>query len=74
MYVCNPAKDERKGTVYIHGLPEQAPEFQAWLGKLEVNLAYKGEGLPNLTKKVLLTLLKDRERTYLDGRGEESTA
>ena len=68
VYICHPVKDEkRKGTVYIHGLPEQAREIQAWLRRLEVNLPYKGEGLPNITKKVLLTLLKDRERTYLTG-------
>jgi hypothetical protein len=60
--------DEGRGVVVVHGLPAEAREIQAWLGRLELNLAYRGEGLPNISQKVLLALLKEgRERVYLTG-------
>ena len=42
-------------------------ELIAWLGKLPLDLEYRGEGLPNLTHKVLLELLRRRDRRYLTG-------
>ena len=39
-------RDNEKGTVVIHGLPEEAGDIQRWLKKLGVDLPYRGEGLP----------------------------
>ena len=66
-------RDTRKGVVHIHTLPEHATEIQAWLKALDLDLAYRGEGLPNMTYKVLLKLLKvNRQRKYLTGEEKHS--
>ncbi len=33
-------------------MPQEATEIQRWLGNLELNLPYRGEGLPNMSQKV----------------------
>ena len=54
------------GVCYIHSLPEYYDELQGWLQRLDVNLQYRGEGLPALSLKVLQTLVrKSKERTWL---------
>ena len=58
----------KEGICHIHGVPEEAPEIQQWINNLELtNLEYKGEGLPNISHKVLLHLAKrsKQERVYL---------
>ena len=56
-------RDKLKGVVHIHALPEHATEIQAWVKALDLNLPYRGEGLPNMTYKVRLKLLKvNRQR------------
>ena len=58
-----------RGTITVHGVPEQAQEIQAWLERLGLQeaLPYRGEGLPAMSHKVLLHLLRHRERVYLTG-------
>ena len=59
---------KKEGICHIHGIPEEAPEIQQWIEHLELtNLEYKGEGLPNISQKVLLHLTKNNkhERVYL---------
>jgi hypothetical protein len=51
----------------FHALPPEAPEISAWLRKLGLGIPYRGEGLPNITYKVLLALLRCKERMYLHG-------
>ena len=62
------SRQEGGGICYIHGVPEEAPEIQQWVNNLELKgLEYKGEGLPNISQKVLLNLTKHskEERVYL---------
>ena len=59
---------KKGGLCHIHGVPEEAPEIQQWIDNLDLtNLEYKGEGLPNISQKVLLHLTKKskHERVYL---------
>ena len=73
--IYNIRKNEANGpgVCYIHSLPEYYDELQSWLQRLDVNLQYRGEGLPALSLKVLQTLVrKSRERTWLTT--EEKTA
>ena len=66
-------RDKLKGVVHVHALPEHAAEIQAWLKALDLDVAYRGEGLPNMTYKVLLKLLKvNRQRKYLTGEEKHS--
>ena len=54
----------------IHALPLDADDMTQWPQHLNIGLVYRGEGLPSLTYKVLNTLnklIKQKERTYLDG-------
>ena len=67
VYTCTKLDKGAKGMVTIHALPETHGELVAWLEKLPVDLEYRGEGLPNLTHKVLLELLRRRDRRYLTG-------
>ena len=60
-------KDEKRGTVVIHGPPPEAADIQRWLGNLNLGIEYKGEGLPAISAKVLQRLLRSRERIYLTG-------
>ena len=58
----------KEGICQIHGVPADAPEIQQWIDNLELtNLEYKGEGLPNISHRVLLDLAKKgkQERVYL---------
>ena len=59
--------DEEKGTCVIHAMPVDGPDIMAWLQRLNIGLFYRGEGLPSVTYKVLNKLLREKERTYLDG-------
>ena len=62
------SKNDGGGICHIHGVPEEAPDIQQWLDNLELpGLRYKGEGLPNISQKVLLHLTKQskQERAYL---------
>ena len=61
------ALDGHKGCCTIHALPPEAPEISAWLRNLGLGIPYRGEGLPNITYKVLLVLLRRKERMYLHG-------
>ena len=49
-----------RGTITVHGVPEQAQEIQAWLERLglQEDLPYRGEGLPAMSHKVRLHLLR----------------
>ena len=55
------------GTVVIHSVPKHADEIHQWLNCLGLQQEYRGEGLPSTSYKVLLMLLRRRERMYLTG-------
>ena len=59
--------DSEKGTCVIHAMPQDAQDMIQWLKNLDIGLVYRGEGLPSLTYKVLNKLIKEKERTYLNG-------
>jgi len=54
----------RTKTFTVHLIPENANEIKNWLGALGLNIEYRGEGLPNMTLKVITALLK-RKRVFL---------
>ena len=63
-------KSEGGGQMHIHGIPPEADDIQHWIQNLDLkNLEYRGEGLPNISQKVLLQLAKHNkeERIYLTG-------
>ena len=52
----------------MHSMPSEAEQIMQWLDRLQLPLEYKGEGLANISQKVLLHLLKHgKERLYLTG-------
>ncbi len=51
----------------IHTLPPEVDEIRGWLRNLDLGIQYRGEGLPNITYKVLVRLLKKKKRYYLEG-------
>ena len=59
--------DDYKGVCHIHSLPQEWREIQAWLHNLPVDIAYRAEGLPNITWKVLQALIRKRPREHLTG-------
>ena len=65
-YTCTKL-DKMSGTVIIHSVPKYADEIYNWLTCLGLQEEYRGEGLPSTSYKVLLQLLKRRERMYLTG-------
>ncbi len=38
-----------------------------WLDKLDCSIKYRGEGLPSISYKVLVKLVRTKERRYLEG-------
>ena len=61
-------RDGEKGSLVIHGLPEEAGDIRRWLGKLGIDLPYRGEGLPAISAKVLHHLIRHgKERVWLSG-------
>ena len=71
------AKSEGGGQMHIHGVPEEADEIDNWIQNLDLkNLEYRGEGLPNISQKVLLHLAKHskEERVFFNRRGEGDIA
>ncbi len=68
LYNCTKRVEGCTGVVYLHALPEYSPEIEAWVGRLDCGLLYRGEGLPNMSLKVLHRLIKQgREREWLTG-------
>lgn len=71
VYTCSRRDAGLKGAITVHSVPERAQEIQAWLERLggmtNSELPYRGEGLPSISHKVLLHLLRQRERVYLTG-------
>jgi len=59
--------DDEKGTCVVHARPPDAVDMIQWLQNLDIGMSYKGEGLANLTYKVLNKLIKKRERRRLEG-------
>ena len=59
--------DKQKCTCVIHAMPQDAQDMISWLQNLNIGLVYRGEGLPALTYKVLNKVIKEKERTDLDG-------
>ncbi len=49
-----------------YAAPPEAHEIQAWLQHLGIGLPYRGEGLANITFKVLLRLLQQKDRKHLE--------
>ena len=60
--------DDYKGVCVIHSLPQEWREIKAWIQNLPLNIAYRGEGLPNITWKVLQALIRKRPREHLTGQ------
>ena len=58
--------EKQKGTCVIHAMPHDARDMMQWLRTLDIGIAYRGEGLPNLTYKVLNKLLKIKQRMQLE--------
>ena len=48
----------------VHQPPEHADAISRWLHELDLDIPYRGEGLPGMTLKVLTALLR-RKRLYL---------
>ena len=44
--------DKASGSLTIHSVPDKAGSLVSWLGRLPVDIEYRGEGMPNLTHKV----------------------
>ena len=53
----------------VHAVPRDFQEIAAWMRELpqDLKIEYRGEGLAGITWKVLLQLLRRRERRYLGG-------
>ena len=64
-------REAHEGACVVHALPCDWREITQWLENLKrehnVSLPYRGEGLPNMTFKVLLHLLRTKDRVYLTG-------
>ena len=54
------------GKTKIHAMPEALPEIWAFLQRLPVQVAYRGEGIPRLTFLALLALLRPKRRFCSD--------
>ena len=55
------AGDAFEGTITVHALPEEWETLAHWCEALEdhgVQIEYQGEGLPSLTRRVMLALLR----------------
>ena len=53
--------DDFQGTITVHSVPEEWSVLLQWCEKLRdmgVDVSYEGEGLPSLTKKVWLAIMK----------------
>ena len=70
------AGDNFQGTITVHALPEEWKTLAQWCEALEdegIQIEYQGEGLPSLTRKVMLALLRRkvaRKGTSLEERQE----
>ena len=70
------AADEFKGNIYIHQLSEDWGNLREWCEALReegIDITYQGEGLPSLTRKVMLALQRrkvQRRATTLEERIE----
>ena len=62
-YRCVNAKDGSSGLCHIRELPAEKTDIEAWLNNLPRSIQWNGEGIPGLTQKVLLELLKAERRT-----------
>ena len=69
IYDLLPAFDKTPaGHIFIHSVPDNAWEIKQWLDALNLGIEYTGEGLPCVSQKVLLHLIKfGKERLYLTG-------
>ncbi|MDP7069711.1 MAG: HNH endonuclease, partial [Candidatus Peribacteraceae bacterium] len=59
--------DKECGTCIIHAMPSDAFDIMKWLDKLDCSIKYRGEGLPSISYKVLVKLVRTKERRYLEG-------
>ena len=62
-YRCVQAKDGCVGMCIIRELPSEKIDIEEWLGNLPRVIEWRGEGIPALTQKVLLQLIKADRRT-----------
>jgi len=62
-YRCVQAKDGCSGMCIIRELPPEKNEIEEWLGNLPRAIEWRGEGIPALSQKVLLELMKAERRT-----------
>ena len=65
-YTCTNV-DTATGVAVVHAVPKHAEEIDIWLTCLDLGQEYRGEGLPSISHKVLLRLLRRRERMCLTG-------
>ena len=57
-YRCVIAKDRSSGMCHIRELPPEKADIENWLANLPRSVEWCGEGIPALTQKCLLELLK----------------
>ena len=68
IYDMHRGVDGVEGRCFIHSVPEYADKICQWLKELGDFMPYRGEGLPNISAKVLVHLLKHgRQRVTLTG-------
>ena len=68
-YTFVKGRDTHKGVLHIHGMPAHSREIMDWLCALDLGIPYRGEGLPGVSYKVLLALIRrSRVRTHLEGQ------
>ncbi|MCP4500094.1 MAG: hypothetical protein GY822_09050, partial [Deltaproteobacteria bacterium] len=61
-YRCINAKDGSSGMCHIRELPPEKADIESWLANLPRSVEWCGEGIPALTQKCLLELLKAERR------------
>ena len=62
------AKTEKyKGQCFVHSVPKDYLEIVQWLENLNLNIPYRGQGLPGISYQVLINLIKKKDRLYLTG-------
>ena len=59
--------DGEQGACVVHSMPLDAGAMMEWLRTLGCGLKYRGQGLPSLTYQVVVHLIKQKERRYLEG-------
>jgi hypothetical protein len=70
-YNCTQRLDCCVGLLVIHLMPAHWEEIDLWVEKLNIGIAYQGQGMAGMSLKVLNHLIRtSRERVYLDGEAK----